>query len=89
MFLSTPRLTINVGFISTLELDRDTFGAVPRSITIRMNNGSLHHFDGKDCEQVYRAITALARDGETNKFSKFKVLQVPGFPHKEATPPCS
>ncbi|WZP01170.1 hypothetical protein EP7_005564 (plasmid) [Isosphaeraceae bacterium EP7] len=89
MFLATPRLTLNVGFISTLEMDRDRFGDVPRSITFRMNNGSPHHFDGKEAEQVYRAVTALANDGETNKFSKFKMLQVPGFPHKETTPPCS
>jgi hypothetical protein len=89
MFLATPRLTLNVTFISTLELDRDRFGDVPGSITFRMNNGSLHHFDGRDAEHVYRAITALANDGETNKFSKFKVLRVPGFPRKEATPPCS
>jgi hypothetical protein len=54
-----------------------------------MNNESLHHFDGRDAEHVYRAIIALANDGETNRFSKFKVLRVPGFPRKEATPPCS
>jgi hypothetical protein len=89
MFLATPRLTLNVGFISTIELDREKFGEPPKSITFRMNNGTLHHFDGREAEQVFRAISALARDGETNKFSKFKLLQVPGFPHREATPPCS
>jgi hypothetical protein len=87
MILTTPSRMINSAYISSVEMDRVGYGETPTVVTIRMANGSMFTFAGKEAASVHLGIDALVRESVGNKYSKFKILKCP--PLEPEDKPCS